>query len=214
MEQNKPLPYIITPHESLEIGSFEQLQALEHHTFSSNDIYIRLINDISLRTEMNSIDLKGRSIHINGNGFLLSNVIIKKANNLNPYVGLFNNVDVLDIKDIAISDIMVSGDHAGLIAGQVNKITATNVALIGEINGNTLLGGLVGSINLFTPYDVVAHYQDVSANIQLLGNDYSGTIIPTLVQKKVIIEDSCKLQYNKYDDISYHTGKVYTYTDI
>ncbi|MDR3013258.1 MAG: hypothetical protein LBU70_08625 [Chitinispirillales bacterium] len=84
-----------------------------------------------------------------GNGYAISGLLVEDPDT--DYVGMFGHIDGGTIENLAVTGIDVTGrDHAGGLAGAIINGAVRNSYVLGNISGNTLVGGLAGRISAGT----------------------------------------------------------------
>lgn len=107
---------------------------------------------------------------IEGNGKTISGLWIKRSSSDN--VGLVGYTNGATIKNLIIKGTSVNGnDNVGFIAGYSKKSTFENINVSGNLTGNSMIGGVIGSS------DAVS-LLNISSMVKVSGKgDYVGGII-------------------------------------
>ncbi len=78
---------------------------------------------------------------LNGNGFAVKNLVVEIPGGHN---GMFGDLDGATIQNLGLTDVYVSTNWAGALAGHTNNTTISRCYVTGEVKSDNITGGLVG----------------------------------------------------------------------
>jgi len=119
----------------IHISTATGLQNMQNNISGS---YI-LDNDIDLNGfTWSSFDFKGK---LNGNGFSVKNLVVEIPGGHN---GMFGDLDGATIQNLGLTDVYISTNWAGALAGHTSNATISRCFVTGEVKSDGIAGGLIG----------------------------------------------------------------------
>lgn len=149
-------------------------------------IYFKQISDIDLgvspwNTDQGWLPIGTQNdpysfVRYNGNGFNIKNLYINRPDN--DYIGLFGNVHDIEIMNITLADVDITGSNfTGAFIGyseidwnNLYEAFVSNSSVSGSVTGTSGVGGIIGCANVSTVLDSYS-----SADVS--GEDKVGGII-------------------------------------
>jgi copper(I)-binding protein len=172
------------------IGNAAQLAAIQN-TLEQN-VYYRLTADIDLGgmnwtplgDKSSSYDLNGFAGHLDGAGYVISNLTVNDTAGLLPLVGLFGNtasgstIENLGLRNVRLYsnwDYPHNMGSVGALAG-MNLGSITNCWATGSVSGE-IAGGLVGSNSDEFTNSVSATITGSWAGVKVVGSNQAGGLV-------------------------------------
>ncbi len=104
----------------------------------------------------------------NGQNFAINNLFINRPSQGN--LGMFGGIDSAEIKNVRVLSANITGqDDTGILAGDVEQSTITNVHTSGNVTGNISVGGLIGEASDSTTITQSSSAANVSGNGEVGG---------------------------------------------
>ncbi len=118
--------------------------------------------------------------NFDGGSYTISDLYINRPTT--DYVGLFGNINISGntIQDLNLKNVNITGqNHVGGLVGYINNGILRNVSVSGAVNGDSNIGGLIGST--FS----VNNIENAYANAAVSGVDYVGGLIGNNVSSAI-----------------------------
>ncbi|MCT4643103.1 MAG: Ig-like domain-containing protein [Bacteriovoracaceae bacterium] len=116
---------------------------------------------------------------LNGNGYRISNIIIKDVTGNDISVGIFKYIQNATIKNIEIKDVAVDGyQRVGILAGDWRGSgTLENVKISGHVSGVSYVGGIAGLANTMASL----LFKNVKTEVEVSGTSFAGGALGFIV---------------------------------
>ncbi len=118
---------------------------------------------------------------LDGNGFQISNIVVKDLKGNGISVGLFKFAHGATVRNIAIKNALVEGyQRVGILAGDWRGTgTIENIKVQGKVGGVSFIGGLVGLGNTSSALNIT----NASVEVEVGGNNYVGGLVSYIVTR-------------------------------
>ena len=124
-----------------------------------------LDKDIDLNNFVwSSFNFKGR---LNGNGFSVKNLVVEIPGGHN---GMFGDLDGATIYNLGLTDVYISTNWAGALAGNASNATISRCFVTGEIKSDGIAGGIVGHASN-------TKFSECYTKVIVSGHDHVGGIV-------------------------------------
>lgn len=143
---------------------------------------------------------------LDGQGFQLSNIVVKDLAGNGVSVGLFKYAHGASLLNLNIKNALVEGyQRVGILAGDWRGAgTIQNVKVQGKVSGVGYIGGLIGLGNTSSALS----FDNLTTEVEVTGNNYVGGIISFIVTNDGLFNLNNSYILSKVSGIDYVGGVI------